>query len=92
MEPFVLKEEQGHPALFMLEPWMSRYDGISAGFTGRNGGVGQAPYDSLNCAFHVGDRPEDVISNRKLIAGLARIHARCMDMRGTGPPRRYRDH
>jgi YfiH family protein len=69
MEPFVLKEEQGHPALFMLEPWMSRYDGISAGFTGRNGGVGQAPYDSLNCAFHVGDRPEDVISNRKLIAG-----------------------
>ncbi|GIO30557.1 MULTISPECIES: peptidoglycan editing factor PgeF [Paenibacillus] len=68
MEPFVLKEEQGRPALFMLEPWVSRYGGVSAGFTSRNGGVGQTPYDSLNCAFHVGDRAEDVIANRELVA------------------------
>ncbi|MDR0268919.1 peptidoglycan editing factor PgeF [Paenibacillus sp.] len=68
MEPFVLKEIGGQPALFMLEPWMSRSEDLSAGFTGRNGGVGQAPYHTLNCAFHVGDHPEDVIANRKLVA------------------------
>jgi len=69
MEPFVLNEEKGRPALFMLEPWVSRYDGVSAGFSSRKGGVGHAPYDTLNLAFHVGDRREDVIANRKLAAG-----------------------
>ncbi|MCJ8011354.1 peptidoglycan editing factor PgeF [Paenibacillus sp. KQZ6P-2] len=68
MEPFVLKDAAGTPALFMLEPWVSRYDGLSAGFTGRNGGVGQTPYHTLNCAFHVGDRPDDVIANRERVA------------------------
>ncbi|WP_136606491.1 peptidoglycan editing factor PgeF [Paenibacillus dokdonensis] len=68
MEPFVLKKADGQPALFMLEPWVSRYNDLSAGFTGRNGGVGKAPYHTLNCAFHVGDRPEDVIGNRELVA------------------------
>ncbi|MBE9912748.1 peptidoglycan editing factor PgeF [Paenibacillus donghaensis] len=68
MEPFVLREAGDQPALFMLESWMSGCEELTAGFTGRNGGVGQAPYDTLNCAFHVGDRPEDVIANRKLVA------------------------
>lgn len=68
MEPFVLREAEGKPSLFMLQPWAERYMGISAGFTGRNGGVSKAPYHTLNCAFHVGDRPEDVIANRELVA------------------------
>lgn len=36
-------------------------------FTTRFGGVSQAPYDSLNLAFHVGDNPEYVKKNRELL-------------------------
>ena len=66
MEPFVL--EEGSPPLFRLKPWQEKYAGITAGFTSREGGVGKAPYDSFNCAFHVGDDPDDVISNRRILA------------------------
>ncbi|BCG60228.1 peptidoglycan editing factor PgeF [Paenibacillus sp. URB8-2] len=66
MEPFVQKS--GSPALFSLKPWTGPYSKITAGFTGRTGGAGRAPYESLNCAFHVGDIPEDVIKNRKMVA------------------------
>lgn len=41
---------------------------LTAGFTGRKGGVSLAPYDSLNLAFHVGDRPDDIIENRRRTA------------------------
>lgn len=34
------------------------------GFTTRNGGVGNGPYISLNTAFHVGDDPGNVRTNR----------------------------
>lgn len=82
MEPFVLKNRQpsdskgltdtntGGPELFEIKPWQS-YEanlGLKVGYTSRLGGVGKAPYGSLNCAFHVGDNPDDVIANRKLIA------------------------
>ncbi|WP_206107195.1 peptidoglycan editing factor PgeF [Paenibacillus apii] len=66
MEPFMQKS--GSPALFSLESWMNPDSKITAGFTGRAGGAGRTPYESLNCAFHVGDIPEDVIKNRKLVA------------------------
>ena len=65
MEPFVQK--QGMPALLQMEPWQGHTE-ITAGFTGRQGGTGNAPYDSFNCAFHVGDDPEDVLSNRRKLA------------------------
>ncbi|WP_054941741.1 peptidoglycan editing factor PgeF [Paenibacillus ihuae] len=65
MEPFVQK--QGMPVLLELEPWHG-YREITAGFTGRQGGSGKPPYDSFNCAFHVGDNPEDVLSNREKLA------------------------
>lgn len=82
MEPFVLKKTRsqgspsldhssaGGPGLFELQPWKS-YEakiGLKVGYTSRLGGVGKAPYSSLNCAFHVGDNPQDVIANRTLIA------------------------
>ncbi|WP_339319464.1 peptidoglycan editing factor PgeF [Paenibacillus sp. FSL R10-2734] len=62
MEPFV----QGKETLMLLhlEPWREVYKEITAGFTGRQGGASKEPYDSLNCAFHVGDAPEDVLRNR----------------------------
>ncbi|MDT3426489.1 YfiH family protein [Paenibacillus forsythiae] len=66
MEPFV--QNSGSPALFSLKPWTDRFANITAGFTGRTGGAGRAPYESLNCALHVGDFQEDVVKNRKMIA------------------------
>ncbi|MCL6604135.1 MAG: peptidoglycan editing factor PgeF [Paenibacillus sp.] len=66
MEPFVL--EDGLPPLFRVKPWHMEHTAITAGFTSRQGGTGKAPYESLNCAFHVGDHPEDVINNRNILA------------------------
>jgi len=42
--------------------WLPR---IVQGYTTRNGGVSQLPYDSLNLGGHVGDSPEAVASNRE---------------------------
>lgn len=66
MEPFVQGKE--NLQLLHLEPWRQEYGEITAGFTGRQGGASKEPYDSLNCAFHVGDAPEDVLSNRVALA------------------------
>jgi len=67
MEPFVVNNRKDEdPALFMLEPWTS-FDKITVGFTGRHGGTGKSPYESLNCAFHVGDDSQDVINNRRTV-------------------------
>lgn len=49
----------------MLSPWMSRDVRLSAGFSGRGGGVSAAPWDSMNIGLHVGDAAADVIANRK---------------------------
>lgn len=38
------------------------------GFTLRQGGVSQAPYDSLNLGYHVGDNPHAVSENRRRLA------------------------
>lgn len=43
------------------------------GFTVRQGGVSRAPYGSLNPAFHVGDDPERVMTNRRAICRAADI-------------------
>lgn len=39
---------------------------VRHGFTTRRGGVGKAPYCSLNTALHVSDREADVLANRAL--------------------------
>lgn len=69
MEAFV-NHKQEDPS-FRIDRWMDKFDGLSVGFTSRLGGVSQQPMDSLNCALHVGDRIEDVISNRRLLAAHA---------------------
>jgi len=66
MEPFILEGES--PPLFRLKPWNLGYPQLTAGFTSRQGGIGKVPYESLNCAFHVGDEPQDVICNRITLA------------------------
>ena len=37
-------------------------------FSKRGGGVSEAPYDSLNLGFHIGDEPGRVLANRGLLA------------------------
>jgi polyphenol oxidase len=42
--------------------------GVQVAVTTRHGGVSAPPYDTLNLALHVGDRPEDVLANRARVA------------------------
>lgn len=46
---------------------------VKAGVTTRNGGVSQAPYDSLNLAQHVGDAPSAVAENRAMLSRLLHL-------------------
>ena len=41
---------------------------ITIGDTYRHGGVSQEPYESLNLAFHVGDKPQHIRENRAIVA------------------------
>ncbi|ASA23547.1 peptidoglycan editing factor PgeF [Paenibacillus donghaensis] len=67
MEPFV--KSAGTPGLLHLEPWRAEHGSrITAGFSERAGGTSEPPYDSLNCALHVGDDPAAVAANRELLA------------------------
>jgi YfiH family protein len=42
--------------------------GIGLAFTDRRGGASRPPYEGLNLALRVGDRPEDVEDNRRRVA------------------------
>ncbi|HEX5328597.1 peptidoglycan editing factor PgeF [Sulfuricurvum sp.] len=44
------------------------FPSITAAFTSRHGGISKAPYTDANLAFHVGDNPEDVVTNHDLLA------------------------
>lgn len=92
MEPFVvnteatgaaLMQDGGRPVpeLLYIQSWERQVQGLTAGFTGRHGGVSEVPYASLNCAFHVGDDPEQVIRNRRLIAEQLGFAAGSVDVR-----------
>lgn len=69
-EPFVRKIADNGVEVFEIEPWKS-FDGLSAGFTGRGGGVSQGFHASLNCALHVNDDPACVAENRARVAEAA---------------------
>lgn len=45
-----------------------QYPWLVMGFTTRKGGVSKPPFESFNCALHVGDRKEDVLANRQRLA------------------------
>lgn len=64
MEPFVLQEEE----YFILDHWVQRFPGLTAGFTSKNGGQSKVPYSSLNLGFHVNDSNDDVLKNRLQVA------------------------
>jgi polyphenol oxidase len=67
MEPFQERHAAPGPSLFILQTWTDAAADLTAGITGRSGGVSSAPWSSLNCGLHVGDRQEDVIRNRECI-------------------------
>ncbi|GGG89914.1 peptidoglycan editing factor PgeF [Paenibacillus radicis (ex Gao et al. 2016)] len=67
METFRAVQSAKGPSLFLLSPWLEQNEQLTAGFTGRDGGVSEAPWTSLNLALHVGDRDEDVVRNRSLL-------------------------
>jgi copper oxidase (laccase) domain-containing protein len=49
--------------------------GVRAAFTLRTGGVSAAPYDSLNMGAAIGDSPEAVAENRRLVREALRLPA-----------------
>ena len=61
--------------------------GILVAFTDRDGGVSQGPFASLNLSGSVGDRPEDVVENRLMVAAAAGVDAAglrfCRQVHGT---------
>lgn len=69
MEPFVrVNIKDGEPERLSIRSWEDAFPELSVGFTGRGGGAGTSPYDSLNLALHVGDNPDVVIANRAKLA------------------------
>jgi len=48
---------------------LSRYEELGHFVSTRTGGRSSSPYDSLNLSFNVGDDPEKVLENRKLLVG-----------------------
>ncbi|GLX68275.1 peptidoglycan editing factor PgeF [Paenibacillus glycanilyticus] len=67
MESFKSVPTAKGPSLFLLPSWMDRNNRLTAGFTGRGGGVSEDAWASLNVGLHVGDADEDVVRNRRLI-------------------------
>jgi len=60
------------PPLLVAQRLLER--GVVAAFSGRAGGSGQAPFESLNLHLHVGDEVRTVLRNRRRVAtalGLA---------------------
>ena len=51
----------------------ARIGRISIWCTDRNGGVSVAPFDTLNVGDHVGDDPNAVAENRRLVAAAAEL-------------------
>lgn len=68
MDAFEYLQSAKGPSLFLLSEWNARHERLTAGFTGRDGGVSTAPWSSLNMGLHVGDLDESVIANRRLLA------------------------
>src|ERR1700754_2441579 len=59
----------------LLAPDWPAPRGVRAAFTLRTGGVSAAPYDSLNMGAAIGDSPEAVAENRRLVREALRLPA-----------------
>ncbi|WP_165056750.1 MULTISPECIES: polyphenol oxidase family protein [unclassified Adlercreutzia] len=62
-----LEARQLGPLHILTDDALARTSGVRVAFTGRAGGVSEAPYAGLNLATHVGDDPAAVMRNRALL-------------------------
>jgi YfiH family protein len=62
-----VKHENGS-ILFIIKPWMEKFNWLTVGITSRLGGVSNYPWNEFNQALHVGDHPTHVIFNRQRLA------------------------
>lgn len=73
--PLPTLQARAHAGLsFLTDEPLYAATGLRMGFTRRQGGASEAPYDSLNLGDHVGDDPAAVAENRRRLleaAGLA---------------------
>jgi polyphenol oxidase len=60
------RDERGGVVVYRFESLPS---GVEAFVSTRHGGVSRAPFDSLNLGLRVGDDPEKVVENRRLLFG-----------------------
>ncbi|MBY7143713.1 peptidoglycan editing factor PgeF [Virgibacillus sp. NKC19-3] len=63
-EPF----KQTNESYLHIEEWQKRNPKLHVGFTTRNGGLSQPPFDTLNCGLHVQDQYDQIIANREILA------------------------
>ena len=61
----LLKSSECEGVALLGDP--GRPGGVTLAFTGRCGGVSEAPFDSLNLGTHVGDDPASVAENRRRV-------------------------
>jgi polyphenol oxidase len=66
------KSEHNGLTLFTFHQ-LENQQGIMHFVTGRSGGFSNGPFKSLNTGFHSGDRFEDVLNNRRKIAGVLNL-------------------
>jgi len=60
----VFQQQKLHDLLF-INTWMSKWNGLVAGFTTRLGGFSEEPFLSNNMGLHVDDNEQHVIRNRQ---------------------------
>lgn len=65
MPDFNLKHKQVNNISYLTSPQLLRERSILVAFTMRHGGYSSSSYNSLNLAFHVGDRSDNVRKNRQ---------------------------
>jgi len=64
LDSFVLSESTH---TLRLDTWEQQFPGLVAGFTLRTGGHSAAPFASQNMGLHVGDDPQHVTENRRVL-------------------------
>ncbi|KKE78051.1 peptidoglycan editing factor PgeF [Oceanobacillus caeni] len=65
--------QQKDQSFLQIEKWRQLNEKLIVGFTTRNGGVSDPPFQSLNLGLHVPDNQEDIIKNRETLANKLNI-------------------
>ncbi|OQX58312.1 hypothetical protein B5M50_04545 [candidate division KSB1 bacterium 4484_219] len=72
----MLEKRVGAVSIWFFKTFL-KYDNVLHFVSSRVGGVSKAPYAFLNLGFHVGDDPQNVLQNRKLLASTLGIPLDC---------------